>query len=129
MRFAQKALLTFLCVSFAVGPIRAQQTPTIVDSRTIDQALAEANESTRAKRQTIRTALQQPEVQRVAERLGVDLPRAQAAVATLDGGNLDRIAAQAQLVNEEIAGGQTVRLNLLWIIILLLVIILIVVAV
>ena len=67
-------------------------------------------------------------MQRVAERLGLDVARAQAAVATLDGGELDRAAAQAQTVNDEIAGGQTVRLNLLWIIIGLLVIILIIVA-
>jgi hypothetical protein len=54
--------------------------------------------------------------------------RASLAVATLAGADLDRAAAQAQLVNDQIAGGQTVRLNLLWIIIGLLVVILIVVA-
>jgi hypothetical protein len=94
----------------------------------MDQALAERTEATLAKRQTIRTALQQPDVQRVAERLGLDVARAEAAVATLEGSDLDRAAAQAQVVNDEIAGGQTVRLNLLWIIIGLLVIILIIVA-
>ena len=129
MQLAQKALLTFLCVVFAVGPIGAQQTPNVVDSRAMEQALAERTESTLAKRAAIRMALQQPEVQRVAEQLGLDVARAQAAVALLEGGELDRAAAQAQVVNEQIAGGQSVRLNLLWIIIILLIIILIVVAV
>ena len=127
MAFAQRTLLVFLCFVFAVGPVRAQQAH-VVDSSGMDQALAERNQATLAKRQTIRTALQQPDVQRVADRLGLDIARAEAAVATLDGGELDRAAAQAQVVNDEIAGGQTVRLNLLWIIIGLLIIILIVVA-
>jgi hypothetical protein len=60
--------------------------------------------------------------------LALFIARANAAVATLAGADLDRAAAQAQLVNDEIAGGQTVRLNLLWIIIGLLVVILIIVA-
>lgn len=127
MAFAQRTLLVFLCFVFAVGPVRAQQAH-VVDPRGMDQALAERTEATVAKRQSIRTALQQPDVQRVAERLGLDIARAEAAVATLDGADLDRAAAQAQAVNDEIAGGQTVRLNLLWIIIGLLVIILIIVA-
>jgi hypothetical protein len=127
MAFAQRTLLAFLCFVFAVGPVRAQQSH-VVDPRAMDVALAERTEATLAKRQTIRTALQQPDVQKVAERLGLDIARAEAAVATLDGAELDRAAQQAQAVNDEIAGGQTVRLNLLWIIIALLVIILIIVA-
>lgn len=127
MVFAQRTLLVSLCVVFAVGPVRAQQAH-VVDSTALDLSLAERAEATRAKRQTIRTALQQPDVQKVAERLGLDIARADAAIATLDGGELDRAAAQAQVVNDELAGGQSVRLNLLWIVIGLLVIILIIVA-
>jgi hypothetical protein len=41
---------------------------------------------------------------------------------------LDRLAEQAQLVNEAVAGGQTIRLNILWVILGLLVLILIIVA-
>ena len=127
MAVAQRALLMLWCVVVAAGPIRAQQAH-IVDAAGMDQALAERAQAMQAKRQTIRTALQQPDVQKVADRLGLDIARADAAVATLDGGELDRAAAQAQAVNDEIAGGQTVRLNLLWVIIGLLVIILIIVA-
>ena len=127
MQFAQRTLLICLCVIFAVGQVRAQQ-PHVVDSRALDLALAAKAAETSAKRDAIRTALQQPDVQRVAATLGVDVARAEAAVGTLAGGDLDRVAAQAQAVNDEIAGGQTVRLNLLWIIIALLIIILIVVA-
>jgi hypothetical protein len=127
MQFAQRALLICLCVIFAVGQVRAQQ-PHVVDSRALDLALTARAAETSAKRDAIRTAFQQPDVQRVATALGVDIARAEAAVGTLAGGDLDRVASQAQAVNDEIAGGQTVRLNLLWIIIALLIVILIVVA-
>lgn len=127
MPLARRTSLILLCFLFVVGPVRAQQSH-VVQPNQIDQALADHRESTQAKRQTIRTALQQSEVQRVAKQLGLDVARAESAIATLSGADLDRAAAQAQAVNDEIAGGQTVRLNLLWIIIALLVIILIIVA-
>lgn len=128
MRFAQKTLAIFLCAMFAAGPARAQQRH-VVPPGAIDQALADRIQDTLAKRQAVHTALAQAEVQRAAAHLGLDVARAEGAVATLEGAELDRIAAQAELVNDEIAGGQTVRLNLLWIIIGLLVLILIILAV
>ena len=124
--YLRKSLALLLCCAFLVVPARAQQ---IVPPGAIDQALSEKAADFAAKQQTIKTALQQPEVQRIAKSLGVDIARAEGAVSTLGGADLDRIAAQAQLVNDEMAGGQTVRLNLLWIIIGLLILILIIVAV
>ena len=121
----QKTLAVILCYVILAVPVRAQQ---IVPLGVIDHALSERAADVTAKQQAIKTALQQPDVQRVANSLGVDIARATAAVPVLDGADLDRIAAQAQLVNDEIAGGQTVRLNVLWVIIGLLVLILILVA-
>jgi len=121
----QKTLAVILCYAILAAPVRAQQ---IVPLGVIDHALTERAADVTAKQQAIKTALQQPDVQRVANSLGVDIARATAAVPVLDGADLDRIAAQAQLVNDEIAGGQTVRLNVLWVIIGLLVLILILVA-
>jgi hypothetical protein len=120
-----KSFAFVLAFALLAVPAQAQQ---IVPPGAIDHALTEKAADVAAKQQTIRTALQQPEVQRVAEALGVDITRAQSAVGTLNSADLDRAAAQAQAVNQELAGGQTVRLNLLWIIIGLLVIILIIVA-
>lgn len=121
----KKALALVLCYLMLAVPARAQQ---IVPPGAIDQALAERAADVAAKQQAIKTALQQPDVQRAAKSLGVDIARAEASVATLGGADLDRVAAQAQLVNEEVAGGQTVRLNLLWVIIGLLVLLIILVA-
>lgn len=121
----KKTLAVLLCYVIVVVPIRAQQ---ILPTGAIDEALTHRAADVTAKRQTIKIALQQPDVERVARSLGVDIARANASVATLAGADLDRMAAQAQLVNDEIAGGQTVRLNLLWVIVGLLVLILIIVA-
>jgi hypothetical protein len=121
----KKTLAVILCYVILAVPVRAQQ---IIPTGAIDEALTQRAADVTAKQQTIKTALQQPDVERVARSLGVDIARANASVATLGGADLDRIAAQAQLVNDQIAGGQTVRLNLLWIIIGLLVLILIIVA-
>ena len=121
----KKTLAVILCYVILAVPARAQQ---IVPPGAIDDALTHRAADVTAKQQAVKTALQQPDVQRVARSLGVDLARANASVATLSGADLDRIAAQAQLVNDQIAGGQTVRLNLLWIVIGLLVLILIIVA-
>ena len=121
----KKTLALILCYAILAVPARAQQ---IVPSGAIDAALAQQAVDAAAKRQAIATALRQPDVVRVANSLGVDLARANASVATLAGADLDRIATQAQQVNDQIAGGQTVRLNLLWVIIGLLIVILIVVA-
>ena len=120
-----KTLAVILCSLILVGPARAQQ---IIPPGAIDDALTHRAADVTAKQQAIRTALQQPDVERVAKSLGVDIARANASVATLAGADLDRLAAQAQLVNDQIAGGQTVRLNLLWVIVGLLVLILIIVA-
>src|SRR5687767_12859132 len=121
----KKTIAAILCYVILVVPARAQQ---IIPPGAIDEALTHRAADVTAKRQAIKTALQQPDVERVARSLGVDIARANASVATLGGADLDRLAAQAQLVNDAIAGGQNVRLNLLWIIIGLLVVILIIVA-
>ena len=121
----KKMLAVILCYVVMVVPARAQQ---IIPPGAIDDALTQRTADVTAKQQAIKTALQQPDVQRVASSLGVDIARANASVATLGGADLDRLAAQAQAVNDQIAGGQTVRMNLLWVIIGLLVLIIIIVA-
>jgi hypothetical protein len=127
MRFLEKALVVFLCLGVVSPGVRAQQ-PNIVDPSALDQALAEKAQDTAAKRQTVLTALRHQPVKEVAKGLGLELTRAESAVSTLDGKILDQLALQAQDVNEALEGGQTVRLNILWIILGLLVLLVILVA-
>jgi hypothetical protein len=113
---------------FAMPRVSAQQHH-VVDQGALQKAFDARAEDAHAKRQAIRGALQQPQVVEVAKRLGLEVARAEAAVATLDGAELNQIAAQAAAVNDELAGGQTVTMNLLWIIIGLLLVILLIAAV
>jgi hypothetical protein len=129
MRLASRTSTILLIVSFAMPRVGLAQQLHVVDQGAMQKALAEHVEETTAKRQAIRTALQQPDVLRVANQLGLEVARAEAAIATLDGAELNQLAAQAQVVNDELSGGQTVRLNVLWIIVGLLILILIIVAV
>src|SRR5918996_1792171 len=94
----KRTLAVILCYVILAVPARAQQ---IIPPGAIDDALTQRTADVTAKQQAIKTALQQPDVQRVANSLGVDMARANAAVAVLDGADLDRIAAQAQLGEDE----------------------------
>ena len=127
MRLPEKALALLLSLVL-LGPAVSAQQPHVVDPTALDQALAESAKDTAAKRQTVITALRQAQVKEMAQRLGLDPTRAEAAVGSLDGVMLDQVAAQAQQVNEAMAGGQTIRLNILWVILALLIVILVVVA-
>jgi anti-anti-sigma regulatory factor len=128
MRVVERTFAVFLSLVL-LGPALSAQQANVVDPSTLDQALAQSVQDTAAKRQTVLTALRQPQVKEVAQRLGLDPARAESAVSSLDGAVLDQLAAQAQQVNDAIAGGQTIRLNILWVILGLLVLILIIVAV
>jgi ABC-type uncharacterized transport system YnjBCD ATPase subunit len=128
MRLLSRALTILLIVTFAMPRIGAQQLH-VVDTTAVQRALDQRAADSLAKRQVIRTALQQPDVVKVANQLGLEAARVDAAVAALDGAELDRLAAQAEVVNDALSGGQTARVNLLWVIIGLLVLILIIVAV
>ena len=56
-------------------------------------------------RATVREALERPEVQAVASKLGLDLDRATAAVDTMSGAELEKAANAAQQVNDQLVGG------------------------
>jgi hypothetical protein len=81
-------------------------------------------------RATVREALERPEVQAVASKLGLDLTRATAAVDALSGAQLDQAANAAQQVNEQLVGGaSTVVISTTTILIILLLVIILIIAV
>lgn len=129
MRLASKTLAVFLIILFATPRLGAAEQQHVVDQGTIQKALAERAEEIAANRRVVRTALQQPDVVRMAERLGLDIRRAEAAVATLDGAELSQLAAQAEAVNEELAGGRNFRTNAIIVLAGLLLLLLIIVAI
>jgi len=119
----QLVIVTLSVTTFA-------QNSHVVDRAELAAAVAEHAASQDASRTAIREALAQPEVRAVAERTGLDLDRLKAAVATMDGADLERTATTARHVNNALAGGQsTITFSTTTIIIALLVVILLIVAI
>ncbi len=107
---------------------QAAQAPQASSAQTLSAIAADHAAKKQADRQMILGVLDRDEVRKAADAAGVPLDKAKAAVATLDGQELAQAAAQAQQVNDALAGGQTITLSVWLIIIALLIIILVVVA-
>jgi hypothetical protein len=83
-------------------------------------------EAAAADRQAIETLLQRADVRRIADSAGLDIERASAGVQVLSGSALERLAAQARTVNDDLVGGSsTVVISATTLIIILLVILIV----
>ncbi len=128
MRILRSALSLLLCAALAGANLVAQQH--VVDAADLQQLLDTRADDEEALRAVVHRILARPEVERVAQALGVDLGRTVDAVSTLDGAELAQMAAQAHAVDTSLAGGQgSITVSTTMIIIGLLVLILIIVAV
>jgi pyruvate/2-oxoglutarate dehydrogenase complex dihydrolipoamide acyltransferase (E2) component len=126
MRTSVSALVLLFSILTLAPPADAQS-PHAAPSSAMDEALQQHVDSTDADRALVQRVLEQPQVRELAAELGVDVRRAQSAVATLDGEPLTRLAAQAERVDQALAGGQgAVTISYTLIIIGLLVLILLV---
>jgi len=74
----------------------------------LDNALAKALVQEDAARNTITTLLQRDEVRSLAEGYGLDVRRAEAAVGTLQGDELQRLSLLAADADYQLAGGDRV---------------------
>ena len=102
----------------------------LVNPSQLATTVADAAAKQDTNRATVREALERPEVQAVATKLGLDLSKATAAVDTLSGADLEKAANAAQQVNEQLVGGaSTVVISTTTIIIILLVVILLIIAI
>ena len=101
----------------------------VVSPAQLATAVADSAAKQDTNRATVREALERPEVQAVASKLGLDLSRATAAVDTMNGAQLEKAASAAQQVNDQLVGGaSTVVISTTTIIIILLLVIILVVA-
>src|SRR4051812_31027487 len=92
--------------------------------------VADAAAKQDTNRASVREALNRPEVQTVASKLGLDLSRAAEAVDTMSGADLQRAADAAQQVNDQLVGGaSTVVISTTTIIIILLLVVILIIAV
>ena len=128
---AVRTLLVFPLVALLMGSssVFADQQH-IVPSSQLATTVAGAAAKQDSDRATVREALDRPEVQAVASKLGLDTARAAAAVETMSGADLEKAASAAQQVNEQLVGGaSTVVISTTTILIVLLIVIIIIIAV
>ena len=129
MRMLASALVVVFSFLSVIPPAHAQ-TSHAAPVSALDAAVQEHVARGDADRDRVLRLLERPDVQAVAGDLGLDLRRAQTAIATLDGQQLTELAAQAEQVEQALAGGQSrVVISTTLIIIALLVLILIIIAV
>jgi len=117
-----------LAVTLTATAASAQQTH-VVNKSALDLAVQQRVSQDQADREAIRTFLQNPTVRGVADKAGLSIAKADAAVSTLQGDELRQAAGQARMVNAQLAGGDTIVITTTTIIIILLIVILIAVLV
>lgn len=124
------SVLTLLLSLFVVGSVEAQdaQGHTVTDAE-LRSAVTSKVEKEGADRALLKRVLSTEQVRSVGEDAGLDVERARSAVGLLDGAALGRVAALAQDVDDQLAGGQsTVTITTTTIILVLLILILLIVA-
>jgi hypothetical protein len=128
MRRSVSILAILLTVLTVVPRVHAQASHAATRSA-IDTALQQHLSSADADRADVLRVLEHSAVQEVAGRVGIDLRRASAAVTTVEGEDLGRLAEQARQTERALAGGQSrVVISTTALIIGLLVLILLIVA-
>ena len=125
MKLVRRSLAVCLAVLFMAPAASAQSN--VIGKSALDKAVQERVATDQADRDAIQSLLRRAEVREVAGKAGLSLEKASAAVTTLDGRELAQLAAQARLVENDLAGGaSTVVISTTTIIIVLLLILIIV---
>lgn len=117
----------FISMVLVVSPAIAQQGH-VADQNAIEDALSKHVGDEDVQRETVLQLLQREEVRALAANAQLDLKRAEAAVQTMEGGELAQLASMAREAEAGLAGGSDIKVSSTMIIIGLLVLILIIVA-
>ena len=127
MRKMREVVVTMLVAVMLAPSLAYAQAAAQTDApQTLSVVAAEHAAKKQADRQLILDVLAREEVRQVAKSAGLPIEKAASVVATLDGKELAQVTAQAQQVNDALAGGQTISMSVWLIILVLLVIILVV---
>lgn len=126
MRITLKPVAVLLLpVLLVVSPAFAGQQTRVVDGATLRQALAAHAGAEEDQRASVRRVLDRADVREMANRMGLDVARASAAVGTLSGADLTEAAARAGAVETALAGGaNTVVISVTTLLLILIIVIL-----
>ena len=107
MRIHKSLLVALLLAStFAVGAASSEELHAVGQAE-MQAAIAAQVGDQASQRAAIQSLLARPEVRQLAANSGLDLERAKAVAANLDGAELQRLAQQATAVEAQLAGGST----------------------
>ena len=111
------SIVRYLLVGLLVlsGPpaYSADSVVSLATQADLDKAIAKTLGQEDAARNTITTLLQRDEVRSMAEGYGLDVRRAEAAVSTLQGDELQRLSLLAADADAQLAGGdKTITISL-----------------
>jgi len=122
------AVLVVVLSSLIAAP-RVSAQVHVADQHALDAAVQQHVSAVDQDRETVRQFLQRGDVRAMAGKYGIDMHRADSAVATMNATELASVAAQARQAEQTLAGGaSTVTISTTTIIIGLLVLILLIVA-
>ena len=127
MKIVQRPFAILLSV-LVLAPVASAQDH-VIGKTALEQAVQQRAGQQQADRDAIKALLQRAEVREVANKAGLSLDKAQAAVEALQGEGLNRAASHARQIQDNLAGGaSTVVISTTTIIIVLLVLLLVAVA-
>jgi hypothetical protein len=118
------ALATTALFLMPQAAIASQQQQHIATDAARARAIAAHTQSQQQTRDAVTSLLRVPEVQKVAERLGLKVTNVEAAVATLTPQELERLAVPVQRAQGELAGGSTIVISTTTLLLIIIIIIL-----
>jgi hypothetical protein len=121
--------ITYVLVGMLVlsGPLAhsANSVTSLATQADLDKAVVKTLDQEDAARSAITTLLQRDEVRSMAKSHGLDVRRAEAAVSTLQGDELQRLSLLATDANAQLAGGdRVVSISLVSLLLIVIIIIL-----
>jgi hypothetical protein len=127
MRIVRYSLAVCIALLF-MAPLASAQDH-VIGKAALDKAVQQRVTTEQADREAIMSLLQRAEVRDVANKAGLSLDKAEAAVSTLQGTDLQQAASQARQVQNELAGGaSTIVISTTTIIIVLLIVLIVALA-
>lgn len=124
MKVVRTLIASCLAILLAAPHVGAQTH--VISKSALEDAVKARVAQDQADRDAIRSLLRRAEVREIAKKAGLSVEKAEAAVSTLEGNDLQQLASQARQAQNDLAGGATVVITTTTIIVILLIIILIV---
>jgi hypothetical protein len=129
MHWIRKSMASLFCVFLTLpSPSVSAEEKHVVDSGDLSRMMQKRVEGDRAKQELIQRVLERREVREAAGRFGLDIRRAETAIPTLGGADLEEAAARAAEVDQALSGGDAIVLTTTTIIVIALLVTVIILA-